>query len=139
MKYYKIIKNNTVIDVNNVFLCLSKKHREVLMPCDIRYTQYLQSSDCEQLYRTTWTAEVENDQYNAEFVEAVIIEEEEFLSLQEVLQTKQEIIYEVKDNNIVEVKPQPEEVAPQPEVLDVIAMKRRLVELETLVQELLKK
>lgn len=138
MKYYKIIKNNTVVDVNNVFLCLSKKHSDVLIPCDVRYTQYLQSSDCEQLYRTTWTAEVENDQYSAEFVEVVLIEEEEFLSLQEALQTKQEIIYEVKDNNIVEVK-QPQEVAPQPEVLDAIAMKRRLIELEALVQELLKK
>lgn len=53
MKYYKIIKNNTIIDVNNIFLCLSKKHPNVLIPCDIRYTQYLQSSDCEQLYRTT--------------------------------------------------------------------------------------
>lgn len=137
MKYYKIIKNNTVIDVNNVFLCLSKKHANILMPCDIRYTQYLQSSDYEKLYRTTWTADVENDQYDAEFVEAVIIEEEEFLSLQEALQTKQEIVYEIEQVE-VEVE-QPEETPAQPEVLDMIAMKRRLVELETLIQELLKK
>jgi hypothetical protein len=34
---------------------------------------------------------------------------------------------------------QPEETPAQPEVLDMIAMKRRLVELETLIQELLKK
>lgn len=136
MKYYKIIKNNTIIDVNNIFLCLSKKHPNVLIPCDIRHTQYIQSSDCEKLYVTNWTIPVNNDMHNAEFIEAVIIEEEEFLSLQEALQTKQEIVYEIKQAEVA--VEQPKETITQPEVLDAVAMKRRLVELEALVQQLLK-
>ena len=74
--------------------------------------------------------------YNAEFVEAIVIEEEEFLSLQEALQTKQEIVYEIKQAEVV--VEQPKETITQPEVLDAVAMKRRLVELEVLVQQLLK-
>ena len=135
MKYYKIIKENTIIDVNNTFLCISKKHPSVLIPCDIRHTQYIQSSDCERLYTTNWTIPVSNDMYNAELVEAILIEEEEFLSLQEALQTKQEIVYEIKQAEVEVVQ---SEETTQPEVLDTLAMKRRLIELEALVQQLLK-
>lgn len=135
--YYKIIKNNQIIDVNNVFLCLSKKHPDMLMPCEVRYTQFLQSSDNEQLYTTNWTIPVQHPCYVSEVVDAIIIEEEEYLTLKKELQNNNIIAYQREKEMINEEEDI--ETPNQPEVLNINAMQRKILELEELVKQLLNK
>lgn len=138
MYYYKIIKNNEIIDVNNVFLCISKKYPDMLIPCELRNVQYLQSSDGEQLYITNWTAPVSHPLYSPELIEAVLINEEEYQSLKDTLQNQTIIVEE----NEVQPSNQQEEFAEnidEPQVMNITEMKRKILELEQLVQKLLNK
>ena len=136
---YKIIKNNVVIDVNNLFL---KEHqtKHVLVKTTVEDCNFIISSDGLTLYTTAWCWGVEDSKYKPEKVEAILIDEEEYLQLREQLQLNKTIEYIVQPET-----QEPQIITPdlteneKVEVLDAIAMKRKILELEELVQQLLKK
>ena len=137
--FYKIIKNNTVIDVNNEFFKTQKKPH-LIIKCDPIECEYVRSSNGEKLYYSAWTATAKYPFKFPEWVDDIIpISEEEYLQLKEQLQVHQKIEYkENKQTQAIEVVSTTVNVE-EPEVLDMIAMKRKIVELETLVQQLLNK
>ena len=90
MFYYKMIKNNTVVDVNNIFFRYTKKHKNIIK-CESTYAQLIQSSDGKNFYTTSWLCPTPEG-VHPEYIEAVIISEEEYNSLKEQLSTQEAII-----------------------------------------------
>lgn len=138
--FYKIIKNNQVIDVNDLFLKEQKKHH-ILLATEPKYAEYLISSDASTLYETNWTVEHSSDKYQAEYVEAEIISEEEYKKLKEQLQL--DAVIEVVTNEGV-AEPliiEPAEVTPERklEILSLQQLTKRVEELEKLVQQFINK
>lgn len=142
MAYYKIINNNSIIDVNNIFYKVQRKPRMVV-PCEPKECEYVVSSDGNTLYYSAWTRASQYPISVATYVDVIeLIDEKEYLKLKEELQVNQKPIeyIEVQEPVIEE----PEIITPiseeeKPEVLDMIAMKRKIIELEKLVQQLLNK
>lgn len=138
--FYKIIKNNQVVDVNDVFLKEQKKHH-ILLATEPKYAEYLISSDATTLYETSWTVEHSSDTYQAEYIEAEIISEEEYKNLREQLQLN--AVIEVVENEEV-AEPlivEPIDVTPERklEILSLQQLTKRVEELEKLVQQFINK
>lgn len=137
MMFYKIIQNNQVIDVNNQTF-KAQKYPHILVPSNDFYCEYIMSSDGSQLYFTSWTAESKYPIDSAIYTDAIIIDEEEYLQLLDQLKINEKIQYIEKGEEEVEIIT-PIEENQQIEVLDAIALKRKILELEELVKELLNK
>lgn len=137
MMFYKIIQNNQVIDVNNQTF-KAQKYPHILVPSNDFYCEYIMSSDGSQLYFTSWTVESKYPIDSAIYTDAIIIDEEEYLQLLDQLKTNEKIQYIEKEEEEIEIIT-PIEEDQQIEVLDVIAMKRKILELEELVKQLLNK
>lgn len=137
--FYKIIKNNTIIDVNNKFFKTQEKPH-LMIECKPIECEYVCSSDGLKFYYSTWTTTAKYPFKFPEWVDEIIpIEEEEYLRLKEQLQINQKIEYkENTETQAIEVVSTTINIE-EPEVLDMIAMKRKIVELEALVQQLLNK
>lgn len=132
--FYKIIKDQMIVDVNNVFLHENPKNH-VLTDTTYEHAHFIASSDKQKLYKTHWCGGIENSAYHVELVQAEFIDEAEYNSLKQQLETA--------DVQYIEVKNQEEPVIVEPKedvrVLDNIEMKRRILELEELVRQLLQK
>lgn len=137
MMFYKIIQNNQVVDVNNQTF-KAQKYPHILVPSNDFYCEYIMSSDGSQLYFTNWTAEPKYPIDSAVYTDAIIIDEEEYLQLLDQLKTNEKVQYIEKEEEEIEIIT-PIEEDQQIEVLDVIAMKRKILELEELVKQLLNK
>ena len=55
MTYYKIYKNNEIIDVNNQFFFTQKPHG-IILECDVKHAELICSSDGQNYYQTQWIA-----------------------------------------------------------------------------------
>jgi hypothetical protein len=138
MMFYKIIQNNQVIDVNNQTF-KAQKYPHILVPSNDFYCEYIMSSDGSQLYFTNWTAESKYPISSAVYTDAIIIDEAEYLQLLDQLKINEKIQY-VEKEQLEEIEViTPIEQEQQVEVLDTIAMKKKILELEELVQKLLNK
>lgn len=138
--FYKIIKNNQVVDVNDVFLKEQKKHH-ILLATEPKYAEYLISSDASTLYETNWTVEHSSDTYQAEYVEAEIISEEEYKKLKEQLQLDA-VVEIIESEEMVEpLIVEPAKVTPERklEILSLQQLTKRVEELEKLVQQFINK
>lgn len=92
--YYKVIKNNRVIDVLDclIFVKYQEKHGIMLL-CDKSEAQAIVSSDNSHFWHVNWLYKVPVDGYDS--VELVEIDEYEYKQLKMLnLKTPQEIIDE---------------------------------------------
>lgn len=92
--YYKVIKNNRVIDVLDhlVFVKYQKKHGIMLL-CDKSEAQAIVSSDSSHFWHVNWLYKVPVDGYDT--VELVEIDEHEYRQLKMLnMKTPEEIIDE---------------------------------------------
>ncbi len=129
MKYYKIIVEGNIIDVNYVFLKWQTKHR-ILLGCDPSEAMFIQSSDGEQVWRTSWLLPPPEEAGEYPFIDAAEISAEEYAELREKLDEGTE----VPDPVDPEPEPGPEEPEePEPpteQVLSVAEMRQRIIRLE---------
>lgn len=136
MMFYKIIKNNLVVDVNNSFFCVLEKHRNIVQ-CKPEDAQLIQSSNEQTFYTTEWLQPLP-PRVEYETVRAVVISEEEYLKLKEELKVQEvKIIEEVVTPQQEEV--QQEEVYEEESIMTTVEMRNRILELETLIKQLLNK
>ena len=137
MFYYKIIKNNTVVDINNAFFRYTKKHKNIIK-CESTYAQLIQSSDGKNFYTTDWLCPIPEG-VHPEYIEAVIITEEEYNSLKEQLKVEEAIpiVEEPIETAETEVETVPEQELEK--VMSASEMRQRILELEKIVQQLLSK
>lgn len=135
--FYKIIKNNQVIDVNNKFLKLQRKHN-ILVDTDYKHAEFICSSDESTIYTTSWTSEVQNNK-NVQYVEAILINQDEYEQLKQQLELNHVEIEVTEDKQeIVEVI-EPKEPQRHFEALSLWKLEKRVTELEKIIAELQKK
>lgn len=77
MKFYKIIKDNKIIDCNYLFFKYQMKNN-LILSCDLQEANFLQSSDGTKLYHPKWLAPVPDGFNNYEIIDAEIISKEEY-------------------------------------------------------------
>lgn len=130
---YKIIKDNYVIDVSNTFLAENSGNHALVSTTEDNI-HFLLSSDGKTLYKAPWCYGYIFSKYNAVMVDAVKISEEEFLELKEQLQLEPVVYEPEKEEQVIT-----EETNSEQEILDPVEMKKKIIELEKLVQQLLNK
>ncbi len=112
MHFYKIIKDDAVIDVGFVFLNWSEKHG-CMIACDVSEAQFAQSSDELKAYHDNWLKPVPETYTDYEAAQVVIIEEDEYEELRARLINGETISPDDIEPEIIE--PEPEEVTPDDE------------------------
>lgn len=134
MNYYKIIENGTVIDANFVFLKWQRKNN-ILIGCDASEANFIQSSDQEKVWKVDWLVPAEADAGEYPPITAVEITKEEYDELRAQL-----------DIGETPAEPEPEEPedttepddtgdVPAESVMSVEEMRRKIVALETALEE----
>lgn len=140
MKYYKIIKNNVVIDVNySFFQFLPKRHR--IVSCEFKDAELIQSSDQEKFYITDWLRPLPENAPYFEKIDAKQITKEEYDELYEKLkigESIESIDEEIKAASL-EIAQETEIKIEKEEIMDYTSMRKKIAELESLVNKLLNK
>lgn len=138
--FYKIIQDNKIIDVNNQFFRTQKKPH-LLIECEPKYCEYVCSSDGLEFYYSDWTREAQFPFSFAQRVDQiVIIEEDEYNSLKEQLCSSETILTTPTEEDLVTNSlPIEQEEIDVVEVMDNASLKRKILELEELVKQLLNK
>lgn len=136
MKYYKIIKDNCIIDVNNKWCRYQPKHGRVIV-CDPQFAQLIQSSNGQTFYTTEWLKPLP-DGVEFPIVQAVAIEQDEYAALKASLELNETIsLPEAPETAAVEEMEAP--VVNQETIMSASEMRQRILELEALVNKLLSK
>lgn len=135
MTYYKVIKNNEVIDVNHVFLKWQERHN-LLLSCDVSEALFIQSSDGTEIWRVDWLNRIpKNCTYSFESIEAVEITAEEYIELKKQLDLGETVPDTAPDEPPGEIETPPDDPI-QEEVLSGTALRLRVQELSETVANL---
>lgn len=100
MSYYKVIRDGTVIDANEIFLRWQTKNK-IMLACEMEDAQFIQSHDGDNIWRVPWLNPAPEEAGSYETVEAALIERQEYLDLRAVLDDGETV-------------PEPEPVQPEP-------------------------
>ena len=132
MSYYKILKNNAVVDVNNTYFRYQRKRMNIIN-CSAEDAELIQSSDRKNFYTTGWLKPLPQG-VHAEWVEALLVNKEEYDRLKEQLKTKDFIIeeLEVVDEPIQQSSGVLDEVKPE----KVVSIRDLYEEIRLLKEEL---
>lgn len=131
MVYYKILKNNQVIDVNYKFFRYQRKHMN-LVHCEEGMGELIQSSDGKNFYMTEWTRPLPVGVHH-EWIKAVIISEEEYNSLKEQLELNEVVVEVAQEETPVAAS---ESVEQPVEVEQVVSIRDLYEEIKRLKEEL---
>lgn len=136
MNYFKMIRDNKIIDVGTTFIRLDKNHN-ILFVSDPDHAQFIESYDCKKIYHDTWLKSIRNTNINCEFANIVEIDKDEYDELVALLDDKETI--NVEDNNneeiqIVEDTVEKDEQMEKP--MSISEMRDRIKELTELVDKL---
>ena len=99
MTFFKIIQNNTVIDVGNVFLRWNKKRNRFYI-CDVNEAEFAQSSDQTKIYKDYW---LKASPVEAEDASIVVIDRDQYDEIRALLEDGQQI----------EIPPEPPKDVPE--------------------------
>ena len=138
MRYYKIIKDNVVIDVNYSFFRLLPKSKKIIA-CEFRDAELIQSSDQEKFYTVNWLRPLPENPFTFEQADAAQITEEEYNTLYEKLKlgaTIQEVNEEI-EAAAPEISTDVEKEEEQ--IMDLASMRKRIADLEAIIKQLLNK
>ena len=138
MSFYKIIKNGVVIDANNKFYKY-QENRKRIIECKQEFAQLISLSDKKEFYRTEWLKPLPDGVSKPE-IEANLISEEEYNKLKEELSVNK-VVMDVPqqiEEPILELQ-QAAPILPQEEVMTAAEMRKRILQLEELVQKLISK
>ena len=131
--YYKIIKENKIIDVNNQFFHHRKRGPISDSPEKANLIRLSSGDFC----RASWTAPLPEDVDFYPLVDAVLIAEDEYLKLREELNLGPIIQEEpvVIKEDAEEIVDQP--VVEEPKVITAADLQAKIDQLEALVKQLL--
>ena len=119
MTFYKIVKNEKIIDVNNQFFKFLRKHLN-LISCSPNTAEVVSSSDGQKFYTAEWLKPLPEG-VDIEMVKVFIISEEEYNSLKEQLAVSEVIgpapienepvVEEISFTPVVEEKPKEQTIS----------------------------
>ena len=127
MTYYKIIKNENIIDANFIFLKWDEVHYCMILS-GFGQAQFAQSSDQSKIYHDNWMPRCPNENVSYEDARIVIINKEEYLEIKQQLNNEEEIpdIPEQSESEDPQLNPESE---PEPEtVMTVSQMRSKILE-----------
>ena len=131
--YYKIIKDNKIVDVNNQFFHHRKRGPISDSPDKANLIRLSSGEFC----RASWTAPLPEEADYYPLVNAVLIDEDEYLKLREelnlgpVIQEEPVVIKEEE----AEIPDQP--IVEEPKAITAADLQARIDQLEALVKQLL--
>ena len=131
--YYKIIRENKIIDVNNQFFHYRKRGPISVEPEKANLIRLSSGDFC----RAPWTAPLPEDVDFYPLVDAVLIAEDEYISLREelnlgpIVQEEPVVVKEEVEETII----QP--IAEEPKVITAADLQAKIDQLEALVKQLL--
>lgn len=131
--YYKIIKDNKIVDVNNQFF----HHRKRGPISDSPEKANLIRLSSGEFCRASWTAPLPEEADYYPLVNAVLIDEDEYLKLREELNLGPVIQEEpvVIKEEAAKISDQP--VVEEPKVITAADLQAKIDQLEALVKQLL--
>ena len=131
--YYKIIKDNKIVDVNNQFF----HHRKRGPISDSPEKANLIRLSSGEFCRASWTAPLPEEADYYPLVNAVLIEEDEYLKLHEELNLGPVIQEEpvVIKEEAAKIPDQP--IVEEPKVITAADLQAKIDQLEALVKQLL--
>ena len=129
MTYFKIIQNNTIIDVGFIFLKWNEKHHQ-LFACDANVAQCVQGCTSNNVYRSEW---MKPTTYECEQAQVMVIAKDEFERLKLELDGGETIeISEPAEPAVPEIEPSPDMPMSVPQMREII--KDQQEQIETLVE-----
>lgn len=131
MNFYKVIQNNTVIDVGFMYMKWYERHC-CMIYCDISEAQFIQSSDQTKIWRVQWLNPAPKEAGEYEVVDAVEISEEEYNDLYKKLELGEKVTVEPDRSNDAVSEEETEQAPPVPleTVMDPAEQRRRIIALE---------
>ena len=111
MEYFKVIQNQSVVDVGSFFLHWNAKYHQYFY-CDINDAQLVQGMITEKLYHGSWLKSPSDSKTEYEEAEIVMIEASEYDELKATLESGEEIPY---SEPVVDILPETPEETDQPE------------------------
>ena len=125
MTYFKILIDDKVVSVGNVFLKWNPK-RHKLHVCDVDEGQFVQTYDEKNIYKASWLKQAPKDAKNFDTAKVVVVDEIEYNDILTSLQEGEPIVEETvepkREEYVVEHEPEPEQEKPM-----TIAEMRKLV------------
>lgn len=141
MNYFKVIKDNSVIDAGQFFLKWQEKNR-IFLACPVEEAQFVLSHDGNTVYRVPWLNPAPPEAGEHETIEAAIIDYQEYMDLRAVLDDGETV--PVPEPIVPEPAPEPEpeiDIPTQEQPMSVAQMRARIkeqqAEIETLTECLL--
>lgn len=131
--YYKIIRDNKIIDVNNQFFHYRKRGPISIEPEKANLIRLSSGDFC----RAPWTAPLPEDVDFYPLVNAVLIEEDEYINLREELNLGPIVQEEpvVIKEEVKETAVQP--IVEEPKAITAADLQAKIDQLEALVKQLL--
>ena len=139
MSFYKIIKDGVIIDVNDKFYKYQEKRGRIIK-CEPQFAQLISSSDKKDFYHAEWLRPLPEGVSHSE-VEANLISEEEYNTLKQELSVNVvvEIRPEIIDEPIVILQQAAPILPKREDAMTAAEMRKRILQLEELVQKLISK
>lgn len=136
MFYYKITKDNIIIDVNNQFFQYRKNRSPI--SCDASEANLICDSN-ENFYTTTWLKPLPSGAPEFALIDAALIDAEEYESLKKQLEVEEQLIITFEENEPASLEIAEDESIIEEKPMNAAEMRKRILELETLVNKLLNK
>ena len=101
MTYFKITKNDTVVEANVVFLKWNNKYR-CMFACDVSDAEFAQSYDQSRIYHDNWLKPVPSAEIQYEVATITMIDAIEFDEIRAMLDDG-ETVHAVPDEPLIEL------------------------------------
>ena len=138
MTYFKILIDNKIVSVGNVFLKWNSK-RHKLYVCDVDEGQFVQTYDEKNIYKASWLKKAPKDAKTFDTANVVVINETEYNDILTSLQEGEPIIEEVtepkREEYVVEHEPEPEQEKP----MTIAEMRKIILEQQKQIEMLIEK
>lgn len=95
MRYFKIIKENNVIEVSTILIRIDRNHN-IPFNSDINKAQFVQSRNGETLYHDNWLRSVQDVTYDYEPATIIEINQSEYEELEAMLEEYETLQVELK-------------------------------------------
>ena len=135
MTFFKIIKDEEVIDIGCVFLKWNDARKKMYI-CDVNEAQFVQTFDETKIYKASWLNPAPKKAGKYETVTVEVIDETEFDELKELLSEGQPIFI---DEPVIEVQHHEEVEIPEEKPMTIAEMRQLILEQQKQIETLLKK
>lgn len=135
MKYFKIIKENKVIEVSTLLIRIDQNHN-LPFSCEIDKAQFVQSRNGETLYHDSWLRSVRNINFSYQDATIIEIDQNEYEELEALLGDYETVDVELRpDTEVIEEQNfSTENIEEKP--MSISEMRTKIEELTGLVDKL---